>query len=352
MKKVFRVVLSTLGLAGLGTGVLLSAGGCARSVPVLHVYNWIDYIKPELMQRFEKENGCKIVLDTYDSNEAMYAKLKAGATGYDVAFPSSYMLQVMVKQDMLEKLDHTKLPNLAHIDPWAQEVTKDVRSEYSVPYTISYTGVGYRKSKVKDLVESWSMFDRADLAGRMTMLNDMRETLAGALLFIGYSANTTNDAELAKAVEIVQRWKKNLAKFENEQYKTGLASSEFLLVHGYVGDLLQVQAEDPDIGIYLPKEGFVMTCDCIVIPKGARQLDLAHKFIDFLLDPAVSAENTGFTQYLCPNKDGYALLDEKTRANPAIVLPDEVRKRGEINLDLGEDVAKFIKAWDAIKAGQ
>ena len=324
--------------------------GCSKPAPVLHLYNWVDYVKPELMTRFEKENNCKVILDTYDSNEAMYAKLKIGASGYDVAYPSSYMVQIMNQQGMLQKLDHNLLPNAAHIDPFSFKVSLDPEMDHCIPYTVSYTGVGYLKSKVRDVVPSWSMFDRKDLAGRMTMLDDMRETISAGLRFLGYSSNTKNEQELAAARDVIVRWKKNLAKFENEQYKSGLANGEFLLVHGYVGDLLQLQTQNSDIGIFFPKEGFVTTCDCMVIPKGAQQIELAHKWINFMCDPKIAAENTGFTQYLCPNKDSYALLDEAARNNPAIILPEDVKAKGEVNLDLGEENAKYSKTWDEIKA--
>lgn len=335
-------------LAAAGAAAFLA--GCGKPPKTLHVFNWVDYVKPELVARFEQENDCKVVLDTYDSNENMYAKLKAGASGYDLAFPSSYMVQIMKEQGMLLPLDHGQLPNLVHVDPSAFKISLDPEAKFAVPYTVSYTGVGYLKDRVTNVVDSWSMFDRADLAGRMTMLNDMRETIAAGLRFLGYSSNTRDEKELAAARDVVIRWRRNLAKFENEQYKPGLAGGEFLLVHGYVGDLLQIQAEDPNIGIFFPREGFVTTCDCMVIPQGAREIELAHKYINFMHDPKNAAENTGFTQYLCPNKDSYAWLDENVRNNPAIILPPEVQAAGEVNMDLGEDQAKYIKIWDEIKS--
>ena len=331
---------------------LLFHSGCGKQQAVLHVYNWADYVKPELVTRFEAENNCRVVLDTYDSNENLYARLKAGATGYDLAVPSSYMVQIMREQNMLEELDHSLLPNLKHLDPSSLNVSLDPEVKYAVPYTVSYSGIAYLKSKVPQAEASWAMFDRADLAGRMTMLDDMRETIAAGLRFLGYSSNTTNDEELAKARDVIIRWKKNLAKFENEQYKPGLASGEFLLVHGYVGDLLQIQAENPDIAIVFPKEGFVTTCDCMVIPKGARNKELAHKYINFMQDPQVAAENTGFTQYLCPNKDSYALLGEAVRNNPAVLPAPEVKAVAEVNLDLGPNNSKYVRTWDAIKAAE
>ncbi len=175
------------------------------------------------------------------------------------------------------------------------------------------TGIAYLKSKVADFEPSWAMFDREDLKGRMTMLNDMRETIGAALKFLGYSLNTTDAEELARAKEVVLSWKKNLAKFENEQYKTGIASGEFLLVHGYSGDILQVQAENADIAFAMPREGTVdLRATTWSSPRRPRKSGLAHAFINFLHDPAVAAENTEFIQYLCPNKDAYPSARART----------------------------------------
>jgi spermidine/putrescine transport system substrate-binding protein len=158
----------------LAVGLL---AGCARrETPTLHVYTWSDYIKPELVQRFEQEQKCKVVIDTYDSNESMYAKLKAGASGYDLVTPSSYQVSVMAQQGMLQDLDHALLPNLANVDREYLAVAIDSGMVHSVPYMLTNTGIAYLKSKVKDPQSTWAMFDRADLKGRMTMLNDMRET--------------------------------------------------------------------------------------------------------------------------------------------------------------------------------
>lgn len=336
-------------------GCVLVAGlgfGCAPAKPTLHIYNWADYVKPELLQRFEQQQGCRVVLDTFDSNESMYAKLKAGATGYDLIFPSSYMARIMDQQDMLQPLDHARLPNLKNVDPDFLKRAVDKAMRYSVPYMITITGLAYLESRVPEPEASWTMLDREDLKNRMTMLNDMRETIGAALKFLGYSLNTTNETELAEAVEVVQRWKKNLAKFENEQYKTGLASGEFLLVHGYSGDIMQVQEENDDIVFVVPKEGAALSCDDMVIPKDAREVDLAHAFINFMHDPEVAAENTEFIYYLCPNAPSYALLGADLRDDPVLFPPTDVRDRCEVIADLGEDNVKYTRAWDAIKASE
>lgn len=325
---------------------------CSKREQALHLYTWADYIKPELVQRFEQEQGCKVVIDTFDSNEAMYAKLKAGATGYDVLVPSSYMVKIMHEQGMLRTLDHSKLPNLSHVDPLYLKVALDPAMEHSAPYMLTWTGLGFLKDKVTDFKPSWAMLDRSDLKGRITLLNDMRETIGAALKSLGYSLNTTNPAELEAARDVVIRWKKNIAKFENEQYKTGLASGEFLLTHGYSGDILKMQEENDQVEFALPEEGFSLACDDLVIPKDAAQPDLAHAFINFLLDPKVAAENTEFITYLAPNKDAYPLLSEEVRSNPNIFPSEELRARGELIKDLGSNNELYIKVWDQIKGAE
>jgi spermidine/putrescine transport system substrate-binding protein len=344
----------TLRAAALLAAVLGCAGcgGGKTEQPALHLYTWSDYIKPELVSRFEAENRCRVVIDTFDSNEAMYAKLKAGASGYDVITPTSYMVSLMRGQGMLRPLDPALLPNRVHVDPEYLAIAVDKAMEHSVPYMLTNTGIAYRRSKVRDFQPSWGMFDRADLKGRMVMLNDMRETIGAALKFLGYSLNSTDPGELEQAKQVVLRWKANLAKFENEQYKNGIASGEFLLVHGYSGDILQVQAEDGDIGFAMPREGGAISCDDLVIARSAPQPRLAHAFINFLHDPAVAAENTAFTQFLCPNRDSYPLLDAAIRSNPGIFLPAEVKAKCEVLNDLGERNALFVKVWDEIKRGK
>jgi spermidine/putrescine transport system substrate-binding protein len=345
MKDLFKFVLA------LALPALLAAG-CGSKKPVLHVYTWSDYVKPELIDAFEKEFNCRVVIDTYDSNEAMYAKLKAGATGYDLLFPSSYMVKIMLGQGMLQKLNSEWLPNRKNLDPAYLERSPDKNLEHSVPYTATITSLGYLGSRVENFEASWAMLGREDLKGRMTMLDDYRETIGAALKYLGYSLNTIDDGELAQARDVVIGWKRNLAKFENEQYKTGLASSEFLLVHGYSGDLMQVQAENEDIAIEIPKEGSALSFDDMVIPASAREVELAHAFINYILRPDVAAELTEYIYYLCPNRPSYELLSQEIREDPILFPPDEVVANLEMIDDLGEHNAKYTRVWDEIKASE
>ena len=344
MKK-FTWLLSVSVLAVLLTG-------CGGGRPVLHIYNWADYIDEDLLRRFEAEQGCRVVMDTFDSNEAMYAKLKAGATGYDLIFPSSYMVNIMHEQGMLQPVQHDKIPNLKHLDRAYLKFTMDPELHHSVPYMISNTGLGYLASRVNVFEPTWAMLERSDLAGRITLLNDMRETIGAALKYLGHGINSTNEAEIAEAADVVIGWKKNIAKFDSEQYKNGLASAEFLVVHGYSGDILQAMEENEDVAYVVPEEGTSIASDDMVIPKDAKNAELAHAFINFIHEPEVAAQNMEFVWYLCPNTAAYELLNEEMREDPAMFLPADVVAKSEVILDLGEQNALYSRAWDRVKAAK
>ena len=322
------------------------------SADTLHLYTWADYISPEVVEKFEKQHGCEVVIDTFDSNESMYAKLKAGATGYDLVFPTAYMIQVMHAEGLLQNLDHTQLPNLPNIDTAVLAKVIDTKMEHSVPYTFAYAALAIRKDKIKDAEPSYALFDRASLAGRVTLLDDMRESIGAALKSLGHSINTRDEAQLTAAQEVLIRWKKQLARFDNEGYKAGIDSAEFHLVHGYSGDLFQVQMENSKVEIIIPREGVTIGCDEMVIPKTAKQPALAHALINFLLDPAIAAENMEWMGYYCPNTPAKARLSADFLENPAITIPADLAAKCEVIQDLGPDLAKYSKVWDAVKAAK
>ena len=325
--------------------------GCSSEKKELYIYNWSDYMDESLVKQFETENSCKIILDFFDSNETMYAKFKAGAAGYDIVFPSGYMVNVMSKEGILLKLDHSKIPNLKNLDKKYMDFSLDKNQEFSVPYMISNTGIGYLKSKVQENFEpSWNIFADSKYKGRMTMLNDMREAIGAALKYSGYSINTTNTEELEKAKNILIGWKKNLAKFEADQYKNGLVSGEFYFSQGYSGDIFQVMAENRDIRYAIPKEGTTLSSDNMVILKSSKNVELAYKFINFMLDAKVSAKNMEYVHYLAPNKEAYQYLSDDIKVDPAILMPDHVLKRCEVIIDLGKDNALYSTIWDQVKS--
>ena len=335
-----RTITRTLAILALAAAL----AGCGRSRPVLHIYNWSDYIAPDLIRQFEREFNCRVMLDTFDSNESMFAKLKAGATGYDLIFPSSYIVGIMRDQGMLQPLQHARLPNIRHLDPAYMGIVADPAFTYSVPYMISHAGLAYLKSRCPDFEPTWGVLDRESYRGRMTMLNDMRETIGAGLKFLGFSLNTTNAEEIAAARDVVIRWKRNLAKFENEQYKNGIASGEFLVVHGYNGDICQVMEENDDIAYAPPKEGVSLACDEMVIPVSSDNQELAYEFINFMLRPEVAAANMEWNLAQIPNLPAYDLIDKEIRSNPAIFLTSEVLANCRILEDVGESIALWADA--------
>ncbi|MDP3851940.1 MAG: spermidine/putrescine ABC transporter substrate-binding protein [Luteolibacter sp.] len=334
--------------AALAAGVLPGCSG--RQKNTLRVYSWADYLDPDLASRFEKEASCQLRIDTFDSNEAMYAKLAAGATGYDVLVPSSYMVKTLIRENRLQPLDHANIPNVKHIDAAYLKRALDPAMAHSVPYMMAPTCIAWLGGKVSEAVPSYRMFDRADLKGRMTLLDDMREVLGAALRSLGFSLNSKDPAQLALAREVAARWKKNIAKFDNEQYKSGIASGEFHLVQGYAGDLLQVADENEDIVVKIPDEGTAFSCDDLCIPKDAAMVDLAHRFIDFLNTPDVAAKNMEFIAYRAPNQGAYPLLSEDFRGNEALFPSEEVFARCEPIDDLGDALGLWSRTWDEVKA--
>ena len=330
---------------------LLALSGCKKKQKrVLHLYNWGDYISEDMLARFEKEFDCKVKVDVFDSNEAMYAKLKAGAGGYDVVVPSSYMAKVMYNQGMLLELNKDQLPNVVeHLDTSYLPLMQDKSMKYSVPYFVSFTGIGYNTKQLKDFKPSWKMFEEASINHRCSLLNDQREVLGAALSTLGYSVNTTHQEQLDEAVKLIQSWKKNIAKFGVDDCKMALASGEFFMIQTYSGDMLQVMIEKPEIAFVIPEEGSTVTFDNFCITKNSENVDLAYAFINFMYDPEVSASNMDEIMYVSPNTEALVLVCEELKNNPAFNLPEDARSRCQALEDLGDDNTKYVKAWDKIR---
>ena len=341
-------------VAGLALAFGMFAG-CTPNKPELHIYTWSDYIAKDVIAAFEKQNDCRVVVDTFDSNEAMFAKLKAGSTGYDIVMPSSYQIPLMARNGMIRELDHAKLPRVRkNFDASYATCILDPSFKYSVPYAVTYTGLAYRKDKIGSApIDSWKVYETAAMKGRMSLLADMRETIGAALRTLGYSLNSTKQEEIDKAVALVSQWKKNIAKFDNEQYKTAIASGEWFVGHGYSSDIIQIMLEDENIGFSLPKEGFVIAFDEMVIASDAKQVELAHKFIDFCYDPEIAAQNMTDVCAPMPIAEAFPKLEEKLRK--LVVLDPATLKRGEVLTDFSDqpEVHKmYVKAWDKIRAAE
>lgn len=348
-----KTLLPRIVLASLAALIAFCLTSCAPKKPVLHVYIWSDYLADGLIEEFAAANDCEVVVDHYDSNEVLHAKLKGGATGYDVVFPSSYMVRLMAEDGLLQKLDHERIPNIKNLDPiFVGRVSIDRKMVYSIPYMTGATGIAYRTDEVTDFDASWTMFSRSELAGRMTLLDDVREVLGAALKTLGHSLNTTDEVAIEAAADLVIEWKKNIAQFASEAFKAGIASKEFHVVQAWGGDIQQIidANNDPHIAFALPREGFPMWEDTMAIPTGADNVELAEKFINFLHDPVIAARNIEFNSYLCPNWASYNHLSEEVLQNPIVIIPKDLLSKGEQIQDIGEDLAKYTAAWDRVKA--
>jgi len=275
---------------------LFALGGQDSKKQRLYIYNWTYYTPDTVIQKFEKEYNVTVIYDEFASNEDMFAKLKAGGSGYDIVFPSGDYVSIMIQQNMLERIDKSKLSNLGNIDPVVlKKATYDPNMEYSVPYYYGAAGVLVNTARVPNFERSWSIFSRQDLRNRMTMLDDMREVMGDALAFLGYSVNTKNPAEIAAAKDLINRsWKPNLVKFDAEAFGKGYANGDFWVVQGYAEVVYEEIMDNPqlmrDTVYFVPKEGGPAYLDSMCILKGSKNIDLAHKFIDFIHRPEIYAE--------------------------------------------------------------
>jgi len=271
--------------------VVVSCGG-----PRLKIYNWTYYTPDTVIKKFEKEFNVSVIYDQFASNEELYAKLKTGGGAYDIVFPSGDYVSIMIQQNMLEKIDKSKIPNLKNIDPLVlQKATHDPNMNYSVPYFFGAAGVVVNTAKVPDFERSWSIFSRQDLRNRITMLDDMREVMGGALAFLGYSINTKDAAQIAAAKDLINNsWKPNLVKFDAESFGKGYASGDFWVVHGYPEVVFEeIEGNHQliqDTVLFFPKEGGASYIDNMCILKTSKNIELAHKFIDFIHRPEIYAE--------------------------------------------------------------
>jgi spermidine/putrescine transport system substrate-binding protein len=349
MKKIpVAVLLATLlGLTGLGV-----FSGCqGKADDTLYIYNWTYYTPDSVLRKFEEENKCTIVYDTFASNEELYAKLLAGGSGYDIVFPSGDYVSIMINQNMLEKIDKTKLKNLSNIDPLVlKKAIYDPNMQYSVPYYFGAAGIAVNTNRVPDFEKSWSIFSRKDLAGRMTMLDDMREVLGDALVSLGHSVNTVNPAEITAARDLINNvWKPNLIKFDAEAFGKGFADEDFWVVQGYGEVVFEEISEEQKAhtAFFIPPEGGPAYIDSMCILKGAKNQDLAYKFIDFIHRPEIYAEFTDYFGF--PATVNIPARELKT-VTPFHAAEELVNV--ELKDDVGENLRLYDDAWLAIKVGE
>lgn len=302
----------------------------------LALYNWSEYIDPELLAAFETEFGVKTTESNYDSNEAMQPIIAAGNSGYDVIVPSDYMVSVMIEAGQVAKLQKDAIPNLTNLLPeFASGLPFDPTGEYSAPYQWGTTGLGVDLAVTgEDVPHTWGLIFDADLAeqygsaGAITLLNDPRETIGAALKYLGYSLNTTSQDELNEARDSIAAARDRIKAYDSDQYDELLASGDSVVAHGYSGNFIVQfdEAENPDQYTYfVPDEGGTRWVDNMAVPFDAPHPCTAHTFINFLLDAENGAALTNWNFYASPNAAAEEFIDAEVLEDP-IVYPEDTSK--------------------------
>ena len=340
-------------LAGFGiltAPFVLTSPPSAASDRVLNLFIWSNYIAPETLAKFEARHGVRVNVDLYDSNEALLAKLQAGNAGYDVIVPSDYSVQVLVAQGLLRPLDRSALPNLRHIDAAFLDRPYDRGNRFSVPYFWGTTGIAYHRERVAAPVDSWSALWDPRYRGRVLMVDDAREVFGAALKRRGHSLNATDPALLRAVRDDLIAQRPLVRAYNSTNFEDVLLSGDVWLAQGWNGQFAKAMEQDPDIVYVIPKEGSTLFIDNLAIPVDARHAELAHRFIDFTMEPEIAAEICQTMKYSSPNRSAWPLLPDSIRRNPAIFPPRDVLPRLELIQDLGEATVLYDRLWTEVKS--
>ena len=311
----------------------------------LHIYNWSDYIGQDTVSNFQKEFGVKVTYDTYESNEEMVAKLQAGASGYDIVVPSSYIVPVMVAIEVIAPVNRQYLPNRNNLSPIFQNLPTDPENRYTVPWQWGTSGIAYRTDKVTTPVDSWAVFHDKQYARKMTMMDDGREVIGSQLRYRGHSLNSTNPTELTQARADSIAAKRQLKAYISAPVKAQLISGDVWISQLWNGDATQAKAEQPRLGYAVPQEGCTIWADSMCVPKRAPNPRAAHEWMNYILRPEVGAALSEATGYGTPNAAAARVM------KAAVPYPTEAElERLEYQLDLGKETATWDQIWTEIKS--
>lgn len=329
-----RSLLTTFGAAAIGISFGAAAcsprseGGASATggeEPKLNFYNWDTYIGETTLADFKQASGVDVNMSLFATNDELFAKLKAGNAGYDVIVPSNEFVTRMGQAGMLMPLDRAKIPNFANLLPEFQEASFDPGRKYSMPYTWLVLGIGYRKSKVDGVPDSWKwLFDSDRYKGRIALLSESADLCRLAAKYLGHSVNGIPPEMVQRIEAMLIKQKPFVKAFHDDNGQDMLLSGDVDLVLEYNGDIAQAMKEDEDIGFVVPKEGSLLNSDCLCIPTGAPRPDNAHKFINYLLDAKAGAEISNTILYPTPNAAAKALMADDYKNNPVIFPPQSV----------------------------
>lgn len=322
--------------------------GCKDKKETINVFNFGDYIDESILKTFENETGIKVKYDTFATNEDMYVRLKQGGDSYDVVFISDYMIERTIKEDYLEKINWENIPNKKYINPIFKNLIYDPQNEYSAPFTWGTMGIIYNESLIKDEITSWNDLWNEKYKGEILMLNSQRDTIGIALINLGYSMNTRNEAELDKAKDLLIKQKPIVYAYLGDDIKDALISGEGSIGLVWSGDAVYMREENPALKYIVPKEGTNLWFDSMVIPKSTKNKEGAEKFINFLLRPDISKLNSEYNGYSSPIPEAIKLLDKEIQ-NDLVSYPSEkVIKNTEIFRDPSDILYKYDEIWTEI----
>jgi spermidine/putrescine transport system substrate-binding protein len=318
----------------------------------LSFFNYDTYTGENTLADFNAATGIEVKLDLFADGDELFTKLKAGNPGYDVIVPPSNTLERMIKANMVLALDHSKIPNIANVDPLFMNASFDPGRKFSLPYMWGTVGIGYRISKVEGAPDSWKwLFDDQKYAGKVAVLGDQEHAIGGALKYLGYSYNSTNMEELTKAKDLLIAAKSIIKKYADDTGQDLLAQGEVDLTMEYNGDIAQLMAEDKDVSYIIPKEGSNVWEDTIAIATGAPHPENAHAFLNYVFDKDAGKHIAETIQYATPNKAAKEIMDPAYRENAAIFPPDDVVAKCEYAAYLGEEALRVRdEIWTAIQA--
>lgn len=319
---------------------------------VVNLYTWTGEVPDSVIRQFEKETGIKVNLSTYENNEIMYAKLRATKSpGYDIVIPSSYFVDRMRKQNMLQPLDKAKIPNWKNLGKEFLHKAYDPQSDYCVPYLWGITGIFYNEKYHHEAkLQKWSDLWNKSFHDQLLLLNDSREIFSIAFLSLGYPANDQDPVHIKQAFLKLKALMQNVKVFSSDTVVSIMIDEDATLGSAWNGDAYKASLENPHIKFVYPKDGFVIWVDNLAVPKNALHLDNAYAFINFLLRPDIGKTVALETRYPTTNAAAEHLLPAKVRLDPMAYPPKASLKHGQFQTDLSDDtLALYEKYWEELK---
>jgi putrescine transport system substrate-binding protein len=367
-----RQYLHHLAAAAILIAAVLLPSVASAEERTVNFYNWSNYIAPGVLEDFTKETGIKVVYDTFDANETLETRLLAGKSGYDVVVPTAYFLQRQIKANVFQKLDKAKLPNLANAWPFVTQhlSTYDPGNVYAVNYMWGTTGIGYNVKKVREIlgdegkIDSWDIVFKPENLAKFRdcgvhMLDSADDIFPAALDYLGLDPNSTKQADLERAADLVGKIRPYVRKFHSSEYLSALATGEICLVVGWSGDIMQAKSRAAEakngieIGYVIPKEGAQMFFDNLAIPADAQHVAEAYELIDYLNRPEVAAKNSDFLSYANGNLASQKLVDPKILGDKNI-YPDDATLQKLFVITARDPATQRIinRLWTKVKTGR